>query len=241
MEIKIGGKVLETTVKYKNRKSLQISITSEGKLIVSAPFGLSEERIGDILKSKEDLLKKRLSAYKNYTPPTGFGENSGISFLGKNHEINLVENSKIPKIKIELKDFQIFLSFNPSIPQNLRKDMFEENLKKWILEKAYFELDQRMKKYSKSTGFLYRSWRLKDQKTRWGSCSSKKNISLNWRIVMAPEKIVDYVIIHELCHLKHLNHSKEYWDLVKKFTPDYLSSKKWLRENGHLLKLNFEI
>ncbi|WDC85678.1 M48 family metallopeptidase [Caloramator sp. mosi_1] len=66
----------------------------------------------------------------------------------------------------------------------------------------------------------------------WGSCSSKGNINLNWRLVMMPLDVIDYVIVHELCHLKHPNHSKGFWNLVREFMPDFEGKRRWLKENG---------
>ena len=84
-------------------------------------------------------------------------------------------------------------------------------------------------------GFRYRSVRIKDQSTRFGSCSSKGNLNFNWRVIMAPREIVDYLLIHELCHLKEMNHSPRFWDLVSRSAPDYKKSKAWLRKNGGTL------
>lgn len=73
---------------------------------------------------------------------------------------------------------------------------------------------------------------IKDQKSRWGSCSSKRNLNFNWRIIMAPPEVADYVVVHEMCHLRHLNHSPEFWKEVAGILPDYKERRKWLREHG---------
>ena len=76
---------------------------------------------------------------------------------------------------------------------------------------------------------------VKSYKKRWGSCSYKEELSYNWKLIMAPEKIIDYVIVHELCHLIHFNHSKDYWEKVSKILPNYKTSKEWLKINQYLL------
>ena len=78
----------------------------------------------------------------------------------------------------------------------------------------------------------YNQFRIKEQKTRWGSCSKRNNLNFNWKIIMAPEKVIDYVIIHELCHLVHFNHSKEFWNLLAFYMPDYKEQAEWLKNNG---------
>ena len=99
--------------------------------------------------------------------------------------------------------------------------------------KAY--LPQRVKELAESHGFVYRNVRIKNQKTRWGSCSAKHNLNFNMRLMMAPPDAIDSVIIHELCHLKVLNHSKAFWNLVERHCPDYKEWQKWFKENEHFL------
>lgn len=86
----------------------------------------------------------------------------------------------------------------------------------------------------------YSSISVRDQKTRWGSCSAKGALSFNWRLMLAPPNILDYVVVHELCHLEHLNHSKDFWECVEAILPDYRERRKWLKEHGHELTLDME-
>ena len=83
----------------------------------------------------------------------------------------------------------------------------------------------------------YSSIAIRDQKTRWGSCSGRGTLSFNWRLMLAPPGILDYVVVHELCHLEHMNHSKDFWDCVAAILPDYKERRKWLKEHGHELTL----
>ncbi len=96
--------------------------------------------------------------------------------------------------------------------------------------KAYFP--ERCAELQKLTGGYYTHITIRNQKTRWGSCSQTGTLSFNYRLMMAPPAVIDYVIIHELCHLTHMNHSKAFWDKVGDIIPDYVSKKKWLKEHG---------
>lgn len=89
--------------------------------------------------------------------------------------------------------------------------------------------------YENSMGLKSKKVSVRDTKSRWGSCSGEGNISLCWRLVMAPADVMTYVIIHELAHLKHMNHSPEFWQLVSQYCPAYRLHKQWLKDNGHLL------
>lgn len=109
-----------------------------------------------------------------------------------------------------------------------------------IAAKTY--IPQRVAYYTEHYDYLirrdYSSITIRDQKTRWGSCSSRGTLSFNWRLMLAPLNILDYVIVHELCHLTHMNHSKDFWNCVETILPDYKERRKWLKEHGHELTLS---
>ena len=110
------------------------------------------------------------------------------------------------------------------------KDVDVRNaLVEWYEEHALERLTEKTNRYAGIMGVSPNSISVRDYKSRWGSCSSKGEISYNWRIIIAPHHIVDYVVVHELCHLKHLNHSPTYWRSVKTEIPDYDSCRQWLR------------
>jgi len=96
---------------------------------------------------------------------------------------------------------------------------------------------ERVEYYLPFTGGTYSSIRIGDQKTRWGSCSSNGTLSFSWRLMLAPPRVLDYVVIHELCHLTHMDHSNEFWALVASVDPDYKEHRQWLKENGDSLTL----
>lgn len=104
-----------------------------------------------------------------------------------------------------------------------------------FVQQAFDMIPKRVKVLAASMGETYGDIRIKDQKTRWGSCSSKRNLNFNWRLIMAPEKVLDYVIIHELSHLQHMDHSAAFWQRVQQVMPDYQIYRKWLKENGRHL------
>lgn len=112
-----------------------------------------------------------------------------------------------------------------------------ETLEKRYRSAARTQFEQRCAYYHQFTGGSYTSVTIRDQKTRWGSCSSRGTLSFNYRLVFAPPAVLDYVVVHELCHLTHMNHSKDFWNMVGSVMPDYKTPKKWLREHGQELTL----
>lgn len=115
-------------------------------------------------------------------------------------------------------------------------------VQKSTLEKRYKEaarsyIPARVAYYHSLTGGIYHRICIRDQKTRWGSCSGKGTLSFNWRLMLAPPAILDYVVVHELCHLTHMNHSPAFWQAVESVYPDYRNARKWLKEHGAELVL----
>ncbi len=110
------------------------------------------------------------------------------------------------------------------------------------LEKRYIEaardyFPKRVSHFQPLTGGSFSRIQIRDQKTRWGSCSAKGTLSFNWRLMLAPPAVLDYVVVHELCHLTYMNHSAAFWALVEKVCPDYRIHRRWLKEHGQELVL----
>lgn len=169
-----------------------------------------------------------------------------------NPKYQLIQTNR-KTIAITIKDDGTILVKAPnSVPKN-KIDEIVKNKSNWITtrleqqknrptftpeeitlyrKKAKTLFTERLHLYEPQIGVQANTIRIKDQKTRWGSCSSKGNINLNWRLILAPQEVMDYVIIHELCHLKEMNHSKAFWDLVQTHCPDYKKHQQWLKKNA---------
>ncbi len=96
-------------------------------------------------------------------------------------------------------------------------------------------MQRRAEYYARQMQVSYGRVAVKDQKTRWGSCSAKGNLNFNWRLILAPGEVLDYVVVHELAHRREMNHSVRFWNLVESVLPDYQQRKRWLKENGDRL------
>lgn len=122
-------------------------------------------------------------------------------------------------------------------PQSDLSDIQRNALEMRYKEAARSYIPKRVAYYHAFTGGTYNRICIRSQKTRWGSCSSNGTLSFNWRLMLAPPAVLDYVVVHELCHLTHMNHSKEFWLSVEAVCPDYRSLRKWLKEHGSELAL----
>lgn len=102
----------------------------------------------------------------------------------------------------------------------------------WLKAQARRAFCEEVEKQKQKFGFVYNSVAIKDTRSRWGSCSGRGNLNFSWRLIMAPDDILNYVVTHETAHLSHLNHSSDFWDLVKQRCPNFLKAKSWLQNNG---------
>jgi predicted metal-dependent hydrolase len=116
-------------------------------------------------------------------------------------------------------------------------DIAKEILIGWYQEQAYQQISERVIWHSSLSGLKYNKIKLSGAQKRWGSCSVKGNLNFSWRLIMAPFRVIDYVVVHELAHLEEKNHSKRFWDKIKIMQPDYEQHKDWLKENRHLLDI----
>ena len=123
--------------------------------------------------------------------------------------------------------FHIYLQTEQSNPSAL--------VTQWLKDKAKEVLPAKTKQWAEKMGVEYNNIVVKDQQTVWGSCSSKKNLNFSYRLIKMPLAVQDYLIVHELCHLTHMNHSPEYWALVAQYCPDHKLHKRWLNENKDAL------
>lgn len=110
-------------------------------------------------------------------------------------------------------------------------------LEGWYRTMARLLINQRIRVVNQVLNLDFKRVFIRDQKTRWGSCSQRKNLNFNWRLVMAPLQVIDYIVAHELLHLIQPDHSKKFWSLVERICPDYKDCRKWLKTNGHRLKI----
>lgn len=131
----------------------------------------------------------------------------------------------------DYKDFPNIIILTPAEKKRL------ETLEKRYRKSAREIFEKRTAYWHQFTGGLYSTISIRDQKSRWGSCSSSGTLSFNYRLVFAPSKVLDYVVVHELCHLTHMNHSKDFWNMVGTVMPDYKVYKSWLKDHGHELTL----
>ncbi len=232
--IKLGGKELEYSIRRSSRRTISIMIKNTGQIVVACPLKTPFAYIEKLLLEKEGWILQKLAEIRE-KPITvrekSFENGEVFYYLGLPYKLKIVANNITPKPKVNIEAELIVLEVSETADKNKIKSF----LKSWYISKARELLEQRIRLYSSEIGVFPKRTAIKEQKTRWGSCSTKGNINLNWKLIMSPLKVIDYVVIHELCHMKEMNHSKKFWQHVQSIMPDYEVYKKWLKDNGYTL------
>ncbi|MDA7830045.1 M48 family metallopeptidase [Gammaproteobacteria bacterium] len=219
-------------VKTSRKRSASIQII-DGKVKIRVPKSLSDKRINDLIKKRTPWIQIKLEEYSKR--PTvvqkKYIDGEAYAYLGKKFSLKHIEGES-PSIKLKSGQFLV------SIPKNkLHKNIKTEDLiLNWYRSHAQKYLQDRTDEFSKVIGVSPSSVSIKNYKSRWGSCAINGNIDYNWKIIQAPKNVIDYVVVHELCHLIEHNHSPKYWGNVERIMPNWRDSKDWLKHNSDILK-----
>ena len=232
--IEIDGQQVDYTVRCSRRaKGISIKISLENGLEVVYPHGAHCLTAEEALRAKSRWIIANMSRARAENGDRFrriYAEGESFLIRGKPFALRLSTSLELeePAARLSGDRFEVRLPPSPSMPNHETLRAAVTNFYR-LLAKTH--LPPRAAQLAAEFGFTYNTLRIKNQKTRWGSCSAKGNINLNLRLMMAPNDAIDYVIIHELCHLKELNHSPEFWRLVETLCPDYRKRKAWFENN----------
>lgn len=212
------------------RKTLSITVERDRSVVVHAPNNLCAEKIDAIIQSKRQWLYEKIKhpqKYQDLPHPPGKELVNGESalYLGRSYRIEVVESATND---VQFK--QKFLIRRSPFSQR------QEVLRDWYIDKAKEKILPRVARHALELGVEYTEAKIVDNRYRWGSCTIKNNINLNWRLIKAPMFVIDYVIVHELAHLLEANHTPRFWNIVRTQTPTMERAKTWLQENGQILE-----
>lgn len=205
------------------RRTLSLEIKSDGGLVVRAPFSARETVIRAFIRQKRDWIEKASREMKTraaQAPPRRYEHGETFLYLGNSYPLHIAE------------DMHGKLLFEERFILAARHRRRAARLfERWYREEAFAVFTRRCRFYAAAMDLKYRSIDLSTARRRWGSCSKDGRLRLNWRLVMAPLDVIDYVVVHELAHLKELNHSRRFWALVERFYPEHRKARKWLDEH----------
>ncbi len=235
--IQVGDKHLEYILIRSKRKTIGITIDKNGLVKVTSPYRVSESYINELILKKASWIHKKITELENSlantSSPKKFINGETFLYLGKEFELKICRSNNCKKAHVKLEGKNIVIV----APNIFNADSIKQTLRLWYIEQFKHIVSERINYYSSKIGVFPQKVTIREQKTRWGSCSNKGNINLNWKLIMAALEILDYVIVHELCHMIAMNHSEEFWKVVEAYSPQYKDYKVWLKHNGDMLSL----
>ena len=207
------------------RRTLSISINDNAELIVRAPHKLSINKIHDFINEKEKWISNQKKRVINRISDSSLDKDMAL-YLGSLYPIK-ISQSHSKKLTFNGEEFLV----NTGDPE-----LIHSSIKKWYKNKFKEVAIPRLTYFANKYNLSVNQIRIKEQKTMWGSCSSRNNINLNYLLIMAPMNVIDYVIIHELAHTIYKNHSSNFWRTVESMMPSFKEAKTWLKDYGHKLR-----
>ena len=217
MKIEFEDFEIDCFVEYGKRKRLSITIDTSGFVTIKAPNNTSEDAIINSVKPLGKKIKAKIEEIQSIKSKFGektYDDEGRFFYLGKELPLDeLIET------------------------EGLTEDELRERLKKFYIQNLKKIVAERIKIYEKQLNLKPKEIVVDESKSKWGSCTSDKKVAFNYRLAMAPMEAIDYVVVHELCHLQHMNHDRSFWRLVGSILPDYKERQEYLKRYGQFLTL----
>ncbi|MFD2761637.1 M48 family metallopeptidase [Lentibacillus juripiscarius] len=227
-----------TTIDYilyrQPRTDLKISVTLVNGIEVYAPETIDETEIRRHLHKKAPWIQRKISSLEQVDTKTGqyeFISGEKLPYLGRHYRLK-VYRGNIPKCSLRFFQGRYLASVPAEMSQEEIRQTLEQQLIQWYRKQALKKLKERSGYFQSLMDANPNSVQIRTQHKRWGTCTPDGDIYINWRLIMAPANVFEYVIVHELAHLKVQDHSPAFWKTVKSILPDYEKRKEWLRVNG---------
>ncbi|OQC38128.1 MAG: hypothetical protein BWX63_00597 [Bacteroidetes bacterium ADurb.Bin041] len=219
-----------TIEKTKRKKTVSIFIERDSSVRVLAPASASNETIETAIKSKEYLIFSKLAKWKELNQGKvnrEYVNGQSFLYLGRNYRLKLTEDQNVP-LKISGSFFLLDKKYLPKA-EKVFKDFYKE--------KGLLKIKERIKVHEDKFSIKPTSVKVLDLQNRWASWTPKNGLNFHWKCVMAPVSVLDYIIMHEMVHLKYPNHSADFWNELDKKMPNFREQEKWLKRNGVKMSL----
>jgi predicted metal-dependent hydrolase len=215
---------------------MTISVNSEREVIVSVPLRTPLRIVQEFVERRAEWIRERLAASTPSPTPRVYQSGECLPYQGHSLELVLATHgSRRPVVRLD--GDRVVVTTPAHLPESERQSVIERVLTRWFGQRAAELLDARTKYWAAVTALEPRRVLIRNQRRRWASCSADGTLRFNWRLVMAPPDLVDYVVIHELAHLRVPNHSRAFWQEVERFVPDHRARRARLRALGPALSL----
>lgn len=238
--IDFGGEAISFSItRTTRRKTVAISVGYDGMRVL-APLDFDDEHILEVVRKKGPWVLRKQAGYLELggAPVTReFVSGETFHYLGRPYRLKVVPDSDTVVTRIVARGSQLFAPTPAGVDASIRLTSVRSGLRLWYRERAKVHFPVRVRAMADLLGIPTPTVHIVDQSKRWGSCDARGRIRLNWRLVMAPMSLVDYVIAHEVCHVIEHNHSRRFWRSLETIMPDYEARARQLDHIGHLCTL----
>ena len=235
--LNFGGEVVSFSIeRTSRRKTVAISVGYDGVRVL-APSDLDDERVISIVRKKGPWLLRKQAGYRELggAPITReFVSGETFHYLGRQYRLKVVPDASAVITRITARGSALVAPVLPEAGPLVRRAAVRSALRHWYRDHAKIHFGVRAKAMAELLGITRPTVHVVDQSKRWGSCDARGRIRLNWRLIMAPMTLVDYVIAHEACHILEHNHSKRFWRSLETIMPDYEARVRQLDRLGHM-------
>jgi predicted metal-dependent hydrolase len=220
-------------LRSEQRRTADIVIERNGLISVRVPQHLTEEQADSVVERKRLWIYQNLAEWRDLNATRVVREwvnGEGFLYLGSSYRLLLVQEQDEP---VKLRDGRFCLQRN--IVETGGENAAKRSFEKFYTDKAQDRIAKRVAYFAPKVGVMPLSVEVKEIGFRWASCAVDGRLAFHWKCMMASPKVIDYIVVHELCHLRHRDHTDAFWNEVDKVMPDYSERKAWLRENGSAL------
>lgn len=227
-----GDGFIVTVIKSGRRKTSALKI-KDHHVSIHIPSRLPLKLAREFVLQKTSWIQKKLAEQSlKETPEKQFIDGEGFLFLDKKYTLRFIQADTSPSVIKTPLELELHGRLNRLSITTIRATLI-----RWYKQQAEHYLTSRTAEIARQIDLMPTSVTVKTYKARWGSCGIRGDVQFNWKLMLAPPSIIDYVIVHELCHLKHHNHSALFWQLVEHHSPTFKASRQWLKSNGHSLEI----
>ena len=235
MEIQYKDQIIKFNIEYKKRKKMKIQIDQGRRITVLVPKGTEEKYVIELVKLRASLILEKLKSMEKKTKDiveNKYEDGDKLLYLGKYYVMNIIRDNNTEKNMINFNNEEFTIKL-----KDYDKDMVKKLIKRFYKKQCKKVILKRIKHYDSYFNKKIKNIEIIESKNKWGSCNLNGKLDFNWRLIMAPIEIIDYVVVHEMCHLAHMNHLKSFWRLLGKIIPDYKKRSEWLQYYGNSLNI----
>lgn len=228
-KIKYENKTIAYTVNKARVKNFYITIEN-GEVVIKAPWYVTSSQIQEVVESKRQWIMQKLQEYQSSPRKAkDYADGERFQILGESYYLNIYYKD-INNAILNVENGKIVIILPLRYADNDNTEQIKKMIDKMYYMVAEKEVELAMEKTRNMVGLAPEEYRIKKTKSVWGTCSTTKKITINQNLMMYSRKAIEYVVLHEICHLKYMNHSKKFWDMVEKYMPDYKEAEKELKQ-----------